>query len=396
MSLSSQTETVVTPESPQTSARSLLLPSSAVEQQGEKPPSEVHQRRHAKSSPASAGHEVDAESAPAPRILVPRTIALLATLHLLAALFLRNEMHHCDWRTFLNSWVWGLGSGLGVTAGAHRLWTHRTYHAGTPLRILLMLLFTVSGQNDLHDWVRDHRLHHRHSETDADPHNAHRGFFFAHCGWLMVRKHPEVSRRGASIDMTDVLADPVVAFQRRWFIPLSLAFSLVIPSLIPCLCWDARWQTAVLGSILRLVISLHCTWLVNSAAHIWGMHPYDAGINPTENLVVAIAAMGEGWHNYHHVFPWDYRAAELPGWTANLTTGFIDICAHFGWVWGRKTASRELIRRQAQRGGDGSWRPQPSGSLTRYTRLPTKQDCIGGLKQTEAAVKLFGFRILSK
>ena len=70
-------------------------------------------------------------------------------------------------------------------------------------------------QNDIIEWSRDHRVHHKYSETDADPHNAKRGFFFAHCGWLMVRKHPDVKEKGRKVDISDLLNDPVCAFQRK-------------------------------------------------------------------------------------------------------------------------------------------------------------------------------------
>lgn len=103
-------------------------------------------------------------------------------------------------------------TGLGTTAGVHRLWTHRSYKAKLPLRILLATLFYSSGQNRIYDWVRDHRVHHKYTDTEADPHNASRGFGFSHVGWLMLKKKPEVVQRGKGIDMTDVLADPVVVF----------------------------------------------------------------------------------------------------------------------------------------------------------------------------------------
>lgn len=108
----------------------------------------------------------------------------------------------------------GIG-GFGVTGGAHRLWSHRSYKAKTPLRIILMMCFSSSGQNTLYDWVRDHRVHHKFSETDADPHNSNRGFFFAHVGWLMMHKHPDVIRKGNMLDMSDILDDPVVQFHQK-------------------------------------------------------------------------------------------------------------------------------------------------------------------------------------
>ncbi|CAB3380398.1 Hypothetical predicted protein [Cloeon dipterum] len=106
---------------------------------------------------------------------------------------------------------------------------------------------------------------------------------------------------------------------------------------------------------MRYVISLNATWLVNSAAHMWGNRPYEKGISPTENRSVAIAAFGEGWHNYHHVFPWDYKAAELGDYSMNLTTAFIDLCARLGLAYDLKSVPESLVRRRALRTGDGSW-----------------------------------------
>lgn len=83
---------------------------------------------------------------------------------------------------FIGFLMGGLG-GFGVTGGVHRLWSHRAYKAKTPLRIILMLCFSLAGQNPIYDWVRDHRVHHKFSETKADPHDSNRGFFFAHVGW---------------------------------------------------------------------------------------------------------------------------------------------------------------------------------------------------------------------
>ena len=106
-------------------------------------------------------------------------------------------------------------AGFGVTGGVHRFWTHKSFKAKLPLRIILALCFSVSGQNTIYDWVRDHRVHHKYSETNADPHDSNRGFWFAHCGWLMMNKHPEVLRKGKQIDMSDILEDPVVQFHTK-------------------------------------------------------------------------------------------------------------------------------------------------------------------------------------
>ena len=128
---------------------------------------------------------------------------------------------------------------MGVQAGAHRLWAHRSYKANFPLRLILSLLHVMALQNDLYEWCRDHRGHHKWSDTDADPHNATRGFFFSHVGWLLVRKHPEVIRRGKTLDLSDLEADPIVMFQRRFYIPLvCFGFFNLKHSLEFCNCLD--------------------------------------------------------------------------------------------------------------------------------------------------------------
>lgn len=96
------------------------------------------------------------------------------------------------------------------------MWSHKAYKARLPLRIFLMILQTIAFQNSIYEWARDHRVHHKFTDTDADPHNASRGFFFSHMGWLLIRKHPEVKAKGKLIDMSDLEKDPVVMFQKKW------------------------------------------------------------------------------------------------------------------------------------------------------------------------------------
>lgn len=180
----------------------------------------------------------------------------------------------------LQTILWGVLTftigGFGVTGGVHRFWTHRAYKAKLPLRIILAFCFSVAGQNTIFDWVRDHRVHHKYSETIADPHNAKRGFWFAHCGWLMMNKHPEVLRKGKQIDMSDILADPVVRFHTKYFVPLKLVLCFILPSVVPALCWNEGWYNAIMSQVfIRFVWLSNSTWLVNSAAHIWGNRPYD-------------------------------------------------------------------------------------------------------------------------
>ncbi|KAG5889222.1 hypothetical protein JTB14_018645 [Gonioctena quinquepunctata] len=171
--------------------------------------------------------------------------------------------------------IGGIG-GFGITAGVHRYFTHRSFKAKLPLRIILLICYSVAGQNSVKDWVRDHRVHHKFSETDADPHNAKRGFFFSHVGWLMMKKHPEVTRRGRTVDIEDLFEDPLVAFHQKYFFWFKLMFCFVIPTIIPPLLLEETWYHSIMTvCFVRYIVSLNSTWAVNSAAHLWGTKPYD-------------------------------------------------------------------------------------------------------------------------
>ncbi|KAG8228317.1 hypothetical protein J437_LFUL007035 [Ladona fulva] len=246
-------------------------------------------------------------------------------------------------------------SGQGVLMGAHRYYSHRGFKASWQLRLLLVACQTIAGQNCLYIWVRDHRQHHKYSDTDADPHNANRGFFFSHMGWLMSRKHPKVIEKGKGIDMSDLEADPFVMIQKKYYKTLYTILAIYIPTLVPYYFWGENIYTSLFVCyFFRYVLMLHGTWLVNSVAHLYGNRPYDKDLKPVENLTVAKITMGEGWHNYHHAFPWDYRAAELGYRDASLTTQLIDFMERIGWAKDLRTASCDMVRKRTLRKGDGS------------------------------------------
>lgn len=95
------------------------------------------------------------------------------------------------------------------------MWAHKSYKATWQLRLILAAANLIAFQNNIFEWVRDHRVHHKYTDTDADPHNSVRGFFFSHMGWLMLRKHPDIKTKGARVDMSDLLQDPIVMFQKK-------------------------------------------------------------------------------------------------------------------------------------------------------------------------------------
>lgn len=125
------------------------------------------------------------------------------------------------------------------------------------------------------DWCRNHRVHHKYSETDADPHSAKRGFFFSHVGWLLCRHHPEVRQKRKLFDFSDLRDDPVLAFQKKYYMVLMPLMCFYFPTVVPVYFWGESWHNAWYINLFRYALSLNCTWLVNSAAHLYGHKPYD-------------------------------------------------------------------------------------------------------------------------
>ncbi|KAJ1448399.1 fatty acid desaturase-domain-containing protein [Pelagophyceae sp. CCMP2097] len=279
------------------------------------------------------------------------TYISLAHLWALIGLF---RVTKCMPQTLIWAFVLWPISGFGITAGVHRLWSHRSYTAGPTYRCLLMLFNSIANQGSIYHWARDHRVHHKHSETDADPHNATRGFFFAHMGWLYVKKHPDIVREGKKLDFSDLDRDGFVMFQKYldpWF---AFTMCFVFPAVVAKAGWgEDFWNAVWVAGALRYIYVLHSTWLVNSAAHFFGDHPYDDESWPSENPYVSFFAVGEGWHNWHHKYPFDYAASEF-GITSqfNPTKLFIDAFAYYGLVSERKRATGPWERTKLRRTAD--------------------------------------------
>ncbi|KAF9410523.1 hypothetical protein HW555_010420, partial [Spodoptera exigua] len=261
---------------------------------------------------------------------------------------------YMTWKTIV--WIFFITflASEGITIGAHRFYTHKSFKATPFLKAVFILCQTIAGQNSMFIWCRDHRLHHRYSDTDGDPHNSKRGFFFCHIGWLMHKKHPYVVQLGRKIDMSDLQADWMVMLQKKYYYQLYFFLAFLIPVWVPV----HFFGESVLNSILvcyfaRYMLQLNGTWLVNSAAHLYGTRPYDAKLQPVESWFVSMISLGEGWHNYHHTFPWDYKAAELT-MHFNQSASIIRFFERIGLAYDLKTASPELVTNRILRTGDGS------------------------------------------
>ncbi|XP_053604755.1 acyl-CoA Delta(11) desaturase [Plodia interpunctella] len=286
--------------------------------------------------------------------IVYRNLLTFGYWHLSAIYGLYLCFTSAKWATIIFAFFLYMFAEIGITAGAHRLWTHRAYKAKLPLQILLIIMNSIAFQDTALTWCRDHRMHHRYSDTDADPHNATRGFFYSHVGWLLVKKHPEVKTRGKYIPLDDLRNNPVLRFQKKYAIPFVGTLCFLMPTFVPVYFWGESISTAWHINLLRYVTNLNVTFLVNSAAHLIGNKPYDRTLASVQNIPVSIATFGEGFHNYHHTYPWDYRTAELGNNRLNVTTKFIDFFAWLGWAYDLKTVPQEAVEKRMARTGDGT------------------------------------------
>jgi len=288
------------------------------------------------------------------RKIVWRNVAFYIFLHVAAVYGFYVTVTRAMWSTIIWTYFLYICGGIGITGGAHRLWSHKSYKANAPLRFILMIFNCIALQNDIIEWARDHRVHHKYSETTADPHNATRGLFFAHMGWLLVRKHPDVIKKGKQINLDDLYDEKILRFQRKFYWPLAIFLCFIMPTLVPVYFWnESAWTAYFTAGLFRYTWLLHCTWAINSIAHMFGNRPYDKNINPRQNIMAAFVSLGEGWHNYHHSFPYDYRASENP-YVINFTTAFIDFFGLFGWAYDRKAVSKEMIEKKKMRSGEQS------------------------------------------
>lgn len=193
---------------------------------------------------------------------------------------------------------------LSITAGYHRLWSHAAYKAHPLLRIVFALGGAMALQNDCITWASDHRRHHLYADdNDKDPYSANKGFWYSHFGW-MIRDYP--ATRTDLSNIKDLLKDPVLIWQRDNYLALLIATNVGVPALLGWFNGDI-WGGLLLLGFLRLVLSQHFTYLINSAAHVWGKRNYDPNQTARDNWFIALFTFGEGYHNYHHTFAWDYR-----------------------------------------------------------------------------------------
>jgi stearoyl-CoA desaturase (delta-9 desaturase) len=245
------------------------------------------------------------------------------------------------------AWGWGLTwldvglavvfyylTGLGVTVGFHRYFTHGSFKAKRPLRIALAVIGSTAFQGGVIGWVADHRRHHAFSDKEGDPHSPWlfgtsaaamiRGFWHSHMGWILGR-----DRTNARRFAPDLLADRDIVAVDRLFLPLTLA-SLLVPALIGGLVswsWWGAFTALFWAGLVRVAVLHHVTWSINSICHMFGDRPFAARDRSANVWWLAVLSFGESWHNLHHADPTCARHG--------VKRGQVDISARIIWLFER-------------------------------------------------------------
>lgn len=272
-----------------------------------------------------------------------------------------------------SAWVWFFvflyASGLSITGGYHRLWSHRAYKAHPLMQWFYLLFGAQALQNSVLMWASMHRVHHRHVDhVDDDPYSANRGLWFSHMGW-MLRDYPS-----SAVDFSnvrDLQQDRRVMWQHKHYLGIALFMNIGLPLLAGWATGDP-WGTLVLAGLVRLVINHHFTLFINSLAHFWGRRPYTAENTARDNDILALFTYGEGYHNFHHLFQWDYRNG-IRWWQWDPTKWWIAGFAKIGLTGDLRRApefqiQRALTQRQFEKAQE-HLQNAPHGRMAHLQRL---------------------------
>ncbi|MDX2148008.1 MAG: fatty acid desaturase [Planctomycetota bacterium] len=248
---------------------------------------------------------------------------------------------------------------IGVTVGYHRLFTHKSFKAKPAVAATLGVLGSMAIEGSILEWVATHRRHHQHTDRENDPHSPYthgegfvgmlRGMVHSHFGWFFSKRpSPEVMAKY----VPDLMADPVVSFVSRWFVPLAIIGQLV-PAAIGFAVtqsWMGALMAWIWGGLLRVFFVHHVTWSVNSVCHLWGSRPFRTHDESRNNFIMGILAFGEGWHNTHHAFPASARHG-LSWRELDFSYWVIRLLAWTGLVWDVKVPAADRIESKRRHAG---------------------------------------------
>jgi len=232
---------------------------------------------------------------------------------------------------------------LSITAGYHRLFSHVAYVANPIVKIFFLFFASAAFQGTALKWSQDHRRHHRFiDDLEKDPYCIGKGFWWAHLGWLFYEGKRDYNPK----EVPDLIKDPLVMFQFKHYLKIGFFAGFILPMLV-ALTWHDAFGGLIIAGALRLTINHHSTFFINSLAHTLGKQNFSDAHTSRDNLITAILTFGEGYHNFHHEFPSDYRNG-IHFYDFDPTKWLIYGLEKLGLVAKLRTADRDvIIRKQA-------------------------------------------------
>ena len=248
----------------------------------------------------------------------------------------------------INWWLHGAvfvgmftASGLSITLGYHRLFSHLSFKASWPVRLFTLVFGATAMENSALEWCSDHRRHHKHTDKKNDPYNINLGFFHAHIGWVLFRP---VGGEVPLINVNDLKADPLIRWQHKWWGAIGIMVGFGLPTLIGWLAEGGIGALAglLIGGVTRLVMVHHMTFFINSLCHTLGRQTYSTECTAKDSWFMALFTFGEGYHNFHHEFQHDYRNGVKP-WQFDPTKWSIRALEKLGLVSSLRRVPNEVI-----------------------------------------------------
>jgi len=249
-------------------------------------------------------------------------------------------------KTIMLAFVCYYIGGIGITSGYHRLWSHRSYDASFPVKFMLLIAGTGAFEGSVFSWCSDHRAHHRYTDTDKDPYSVNKGFWWAHMGWLLWKREETDPSMGQSstIDISDLQKDPLLRIQDKYYIVWATLIGLLAPTLIAGYFWDDWTGGFLIGAMAKSVFLQQCTFFINSLAHTWGKSTYSDQHTARDSYIVSLFTFGEGYHNFHHEFPYDYRNG-LDWYSYDPGKWLIRFLSYFGLTYNLKRFPADLFHK---------------------------------------------------
>lgn len=241
-----------------------------------------------------------------------------------------------SWGMFFFGLVFAAATNLSITTGYHRLFSHRSYDAHPFVKWVLVFIGTSAWQSSVLKWCSDHRVHHSEVDTDDDPYSINKGFWYAHLGWMFHKDPPDYK-----INAPDLEKDPVLRFQHKHYIWLAIAIGFLLPFFIGAAFGYPLTGLFMVGA-LRIGLTQQSTFFVNSLCHTLGKRPYCNKISARDSLFVSFLTHGEGYHNFHHKFQFDYRNG-IRWWQWDPTKWTINTLSYMGLAKKLRTVSQTEI-----------------------------------------------------